>query len=123
MDRPFNTTAKLPRPSLATACRCPQHARRLFTGSLLGAGLVAALPAAATIPECKRSKFASAVSADTVESQAGLQYRQLLQKAGSDRALAPPDHPQLQRLKYIGARMVPFTSECNSRAAQWQWEF
>ena len=122
MDRPFNTTAKLPRPSLATACRCPQHARRLFTGSLLGAGLVAALPAAATIPECKRSKFASAVSADTVESQAGLQYRQLLQKAGSDRALAPPDHPQLQRLKYIGARMVPFTSECNSRAAQWQWE-
>jgi predicted Zn-dependent protease len=58
-----------------------------------------------------------------MEQQAGLQYRQMLQKASGERALAPADHPQLQRLKYIGARIVPFTSECNSRAAQWQWEF
>ena len=123
MDRSFNTDAHVPRPALARACGCPLHARRLFTGGLLGAGLAAALPAAAvTIPECKRSTFTKAVSADTVEQQAGLQYRQMLQKAGSERALAPADHPQLQRLKYIGARMVPFTRDCNDRAAHWQWE-
>ena len=123
MDRIFNTDAHVPRPALASACGCPLHARRLFTGGLLGAGLAAALPAAAvTIPECKRSTFTKAVSADTVEQQAGLQYRQMLQKAGSERALAPADHPQLQRLKYIGARMVPFTRDCNDRAARWQWE-
>ena len=123
MDRPFNTDAHIPRPALASACSCPLHARRLFTGGLLGAGLAAALPAtAATIPECKRSTFTKAVSAEQVEQQAGLQYRQMLQKASGDRALAPADNPQLQRLKYIGARMVPFTSDCNDRAAKWQWE-
>jgi Zn-dependent protease with chaperone function len=75
-----------------------------------------------TIPECKRSTFTKAVSAQQVEQQAGLQYRQMLQKASGDRALAPADHPQLQRLKYIGARIVPFTHDCNDRAANWQWE-
>jgi Zn-dependent protease with chaperone function len=122
MDRHFNTDAHVPRPALASACACPLHARRLFTGGLLGAGLAAALPAAAQIPECKRSGFTKAVSADQVEQQAGLQYRQMLQKATGDRALAPADHPQLQRLKYIGARMVPFTRDCNERAAKWNWE-
>jgi predicted Zn-dependent protease len=114
----------LPDPS-ATArlgCGCSLHGRRLFTGALLGAGLAAAWPAVASIPECKRSGFTKAVSADTVEQQAGLQYRQMLQKAGAERAVAPSDHPQLQRLRYISARMVPFTSECNPRAAQWKWE-
>ena len=124
MDRPFNTDAHVPRPALAAACRCALHGRRLFTGGLLGAGLAAALPASAvTIPECKRSTFTKAVSAQQVEQQAGLQYRQMLQKASGDRALAPADHPQLQRLKYIGARIVPFTHDCNDRAANWQWEF
>ncbi|MFT3818552.1 MAG: M48 family metallopeptidase [Rubrivivax sp.] len=104
-------------------CPCSLHRRRLFTGGLLGAGLVAAWPAAAaTLPECKRSSFTKAVPADTVEGQAGQQYRRMLQQAGSERALAPADHPQLQRLKYIAARIVPFTGDCNPRAAQWHWE-
>ncbi len=105
-----------------TGCTCANHRRRLFTGALLGAGLGAALPAAATIPECKRSSFTKAVSAEQVEAGASQQYRQMLQKAGTDRALAPTDHPQLQRLRYIAERIIPFTPECNERARQWRWE-
>jgi predicted Zn-dependent protease len=123
MQTPFNTDAHLPRPPLAAACGCALHGRRLFTGGLLGAALGAALPASAvTIPECKRSNFTKAVPAETVEQQAGVQYRQMLQKASAERALAPMDHPQLQRLRYIGERMVPFTRDCNDRAANWKWE-
>lgn len=103
-------------------CGCALHARRLFTGGLLGAGLAAAWPAAASIPECRRSKFTKAVSADTVERSAGQQYRQMLQKAGSEKALAAAEQPQLQRLRYIAQRIIPYTRECNERAAQWQWE-
>ncbi|MFO1326259.1 MAG: M48 family metallopeptidase [Rubrivivax sp.] len=106
----------------ALRCGCARHGRRLFTGALAAAGLGAALPAAAAIPECKRSTFTKAVSAETVEQQSALQYRQMLSKASTDRALAPADHPQLQRLKYIGNRMVPYTRDCNERAASWQWE-
>ena len=123
MQTAFNTDAHLPRPTLAPACGCALHGRRLFTGGLIGAALGAALPAsAATIPECKRSTFTKAVSADQMEQQAGAQYRQMLQKASAERALAPMDHPQLQRLRYIGERMVPFTRDCNDRAANWKWE-
>lgn len=106
----------------ALRCGCALHGRRLFTGALLGAGLGAALPAAAALPECKRSGFTKAVSAETVEQQSALQYRQMLAKAGNERALAPAEHPQLQRLKYIGARMVPFTRDCNPRSSGWTWE-
>ena len=106
----------------AGACACGLHSRRLFTGALMGAGLAIALPAAASIPECKRSTFTKAVSADQVEQSAGQQYRQMLQKANSERALVPTDQPQLQRLKYIAQRIIPFTPACNPRAAQWNWE-
>ncbi len=106
----------------ASACGCSRHSRRLFSGALLAAGLGAALPAAAQIPECKRSGFTKAVSADQVEQAAGQQYRQMLQKASSDRALAPGEHPQLQRLRFIAERIIPFAPECNERARSWRWE-
>lgn len=124
MDCTFRTDATVDTPALVSACRCPLHARRLFTGGVVGAALLAGAGplAAQTIPECKRSTFTKAVSAETVEQQAMLQYRQMLQKASGERALAPAEHPQLQRLRYIGARMVPYTRECNPRAAGWQWE-
>jgi predicted Zn-dependent protease len=103
-------------------CGCQRWSRRLFTGGLLGAGLAAAMPAAATIPECKRSGFTKAVSAEQIEQSAGSQYQQMLQKASSERALASTDQPQLQRLVAISKRIIPFTPECNPRAAQWKWE-
>ena len=103
-------------------CRCALHTRRLFTGGMVGAALVGALPAQAAIPECKRSGFTKAISADTVEGSATQQYKQMLQKASGQRALASADNQQVQRLRAIAERIIPFAPECNERAGKWQWE-
>ncbi len=100
-------------------CWCALHTRRRLGGLLLAG---AAAPAFAAIPECKRSGFTKAVSADQVENAAGQQYQQLLQQASSKRALASSNEPQLQRLRYIAERIIPFTPECNERARQWKWD-
>ena len=102
-------------------CWCGFHARRRFSALLLAAG-AAPGAALAQIPECKRSGFTKAISADQVEGAAFQQYRQMLQQASSQRALAPATHPQLERLRYMAQRMMPFTAECNERARQWRWE-
>jgi predicted Zn-dependent protease len=103
----------------STACGCWRAERRLFTGLLL-AGATA--PALAAIPECKRSMAAKAIPASTVEGSARQQYAQMLVEARSQQAVAADNSVQLQRLRYIAARMVPFTTACNDRAAQWKWE-
>jgi predicted Zn-dependent protease len=85
----------------------------------------AALPGAAlaqTIPECKRSTFTKMVSAQQVEQAATQQYRQMLQQAANQKALGPKDHPQVVRLRAISQRIIPYTSECNPDAKNWQWE-
>jgi predicted Zn-dependent protease len=43
-------------------------------------------------------------------------------QASEKRALAPDNHPQLQRLRYIAGRIIPFTPPWNPRAKQWKWE-
>lgn len=100
-------------------CACWNPGRRLFTGLLLAG---AAAPAAAVIPECKRSIATKAIPASAVEGSARDQYAQMLSNARGQRALAPENHPQLQRLRYIAARIVPHTPACNERASQWKWE-
>ena len=126
MSTPFVTDAHVPAPDGAGGCRCALHSRRLFTGLLAGAGLAAVLPAQAqegpALPECKRSGFTKAVSAEQVEDGARQQYRQMLQQAQGQQALAPMDHPQLQRLRFIAERIIPFTPACNPRARDWKWE-
>jgi predicted Zn-dependent protease len=125
----FRTDAALALPALAhaTGCRCALHARRRLGGALLGSGALAALgmpgtAAAQADAECQRSSFAKAVPADQIEQAAGQQYRQMLQEASGQRALAPVDHPQMQRLRYIAQRMIPLTAGCNPRAQQWKWD-
>jgi Zn-dependent protease with chaperone function len=106
----------------------PHGGRRLFTHALLAAGVGAAVPAAAQNSsgsppsECRRSRATRFVSADQIEQGAAQQYAQMMQKAQSERALAPAEHPQLQRLRYIENRIRPHTFTCNERARQWQWE-
>jgi predicted Zn-dependent protease len=96
--------------------------RRLFT-SLLAAGAASAAGLVeAADPECKRSSAANFVPAEQVESSARQQYLQLMREAQSKSALAPADDPQLQRLRYIAARIIPFAPACNERARQWRWE-
>ena len=70
----------------------------------------------------ERSRVANLVSAEKIEGTAAQQYAQLLREAASKRALAPPEHPQLQRLHRIAERLIPYATRFNPRAAQWKWE-
>ena len=105
-------------PRYTAACGCLQ--RRAFTALLLGGAAAPAL--AAPVPECKRSSATKLIPASQVEGAAQQQYAQMLQEARGQSALAPADHPQVQRLRYIAARIVPQAPACNERAAQWKWE-
>ena len=50
------------------------------------------------------------------------QYAKLLAEAKAQGALAPPGHPQLQRLHAIAKRLIPHAAQWNDRAKQWRWE-
>ena len=114
--------------SHAMRCGCTLHARRLFTGGLLAAGASLSLPAFARdgVQVDKESTFTKLVPAEQVENAAQQQYRQMLQQAAQQRALAPDNHPQVVRLRAIAQRLVPFTNSANlnstPRAAKWNWE-
>jgi predicted Zn-dependent protease len=104
------------------SCSAWRPTRRLFTGLLAAGAGAAVAPAWANLPECKRSGFTKAVPAGQVEDSATQQYRQMLQQYSGKRALAPMDHPQLKRLRYMAERMIPFAPQCNERARDWKWE-
>ena len=108
-------------PPARPRCGCPLHGRRRFGAALLAFALPGGVMAQ-TIPECKRSVFTKAVSAQQMEQAAGQQYRQMLQQASSQRGLGPKDHPQVVRLRAIAQRIIPYTEECNPAARSWQWE-
>jgi len=57
-----------------------------------------------------------------LEQQANQQYQQLLDQARAKGALAPDGNADLQRLRRIQQRILPFTYAVNPRAQQWQWE-
>jgi Zn-dependent protease with chaperone function len=96
--------------------------RRLFTGALLGGALLPAMAQGVREEVGSESAFSRLVPAEDVEAAATQQYRQLLSEAASKRALAPAEHPQVQRLRYIAQRIIPFTDGWNPRARQWKWE-
>jgi predicted Zn-dependent protease len=118
------------RPFLLASCGCcalrsPQ--RRLFGGALLAgaaAGLGGAVPAWARegVDVGPPSSLSKLISAEQVEQAAVQQYRQIQQGAAQKDALAPPDHPQVIRLRAIAQRLIPFTYEWNERARNWKWE-
>jgi predicted Zn-dependent protease len=124
----FRTDARIDAPHGAT-CRCALHARRSFTALLAG---TAALPALAqpqsTADEGvrkdvgKESRFTKLVPAEQVEAAAAKQYAQMLQQAQQQRALAPDNHPQIERLRYVAQRLIPAANPWNVRAKQWRWE-
>jgi predicted Zn-dependent protease len=109
---------------------CTAHGRRLFTG-FLGAAMATALTPAIGQEQSaegvrqevgKSSVFSKLVSAEQIEESASLQYQKMLQEASKKNALAPNNHPQMVRLRYIMDRMIPYTSNWNDRASQWKWE-
>jgi Zn-dependent protease with chaperone function len=91
-------------------------------GFVLAAGAVAAVPALAQVDVGNASGLRKLVPAEQLESSATQQYSQMMAQARSKGALAPEGHPQLVRLRAIGARLIPFAPKWNSRAAQWKWE-
>jgi predicted Zn-dependent protease len=124
MKTPFNTDADIrfvPPGWHARGCGCALHSRRLFTAGLLAG---ATLPAWARegVEVQRNSRFTKLVPAETVEQAAVQQYAQLQREATQKGALAPADHPQVQRLRAIAQRIVPHSYEWNERARSWKWE-
>ena len=105
--------------SAPVAPSSPWSARRAF---LLAAGSAAVAPALAQVDVGSASTLRKLVPAETLERSAAQQYQQMLDQARAKRALAPPEHPQLQRLHAIAKRLIPFAMPWNDRSRQWRWE-
>ena len=89
---------------------------------MLAAAAGSALPAAAQVDVGRASAFAKLVPAEEIEVSAAKQYQQMLRQAASQGALAPPEHPQLLRLRRIASDLIPFAAPWNPRSRQWTWE-
>jgi len=96
--------------------------KSLVLAVLLGVSGCASAWAREGVEVGERSVFVGAVSAESVEQQALLQYRQTLKAAADQHALGPSDNAQVRRLRAIAQKIIPFTGEWNARARQWQWE-
>jgi predicted Zn-dependent protease len=57
-----------------------------------------------------------------VEQQSKQQYVQLMQQAQQKGALVPGSDPQVQRLRAIAKRIIPYTTRWNPDAAKWEWQ-
>ena len=130
----MNCDTSLPPP---TGCAlCALRTRRQFTALIAGTGAVLlAGPALAQQPQAqsqdsggvqgdvgRTSRFAKLVPAEKIEAAAAQEYSQMMRAAAARQGLAPPAHPQVQRLRTIAQRLVPFAPPWNSRAPRWAWE-
>ena len=122
MNRDFNPSAELA--IHAPGCSCHAHTRRLFTGALLGAGGLMALPARARdgVEVGNDSQVSKLVPAQQIEEAASQQYNAMKQQAAEKRALAPATHAQVIRLRAIAQRIIPYSYDWNPRARDWKWE-
>lgn len=84
--------------------------------------MLASAPAWAQVDVGESSTLRKLVPAQTLEDAATQQYAQLLAQARAQRALAPPNDPQLVRLHTIARRLIPFAARWNPRAENWRWE-
>jgi Zn-dependent protease with chaperone function len=114
---------------LSGGCACAAGGglgRRSFVALLGGAALAAGgLPEAGAregVEVAPPSQLSKLVSAQQVEQAAAKQYSEMLGQASQKRALAPPNHPQVERLRFISQRLIPYTYEWNPHARDWNWE-
>ena len=124
----------------ASRLGCGVHGRRLFTGAAAASALglwqgaawaQSTTPAAPPAPQPdeglrkevgKTSVFVNAVPPEQLEQAAAQQFRQMARDAQQKNQLAPPDHPQLLRLRAIGQRIIPYAPAWNPRARDWKWD-
>ncbi|OAD84629.1 peptidase M48 [Comamonas thiooxydans] len=106
--------------ALISSLRLPAT-RNCLLPALVCAALMHA-PAHAQVEVGKASVMRQLVPAETLENSATLQYQELLQKAKAQGALADAGNPQLQRLRSIAQRLIPYAAQWNPRASQWRWE-
>lgn len=95
------------------------NARR---GFLLAAGAAVAGPALAQVDVGSASGMRKLVPAETLEEAATQQYSQMMEQAKAKQALAADSNAQVQKLRAISRRLIPYTAQWNSRAASWRWE-
>lgn len=97
--------------------------RRIFLAWLLLVAPVS-VPSAAQdgVDVGKPSALSNLVPAEQLERKSAQEYGSLKRQASEQRALAPEGHPQLQRLRAIAARLIPYSKRFNPRAEQWRWE-
>ena len=100
--------------------------RRYATRNSLLVALACALlmhaPAQAQVDVGKASVMRQLVPAETLENSATQQYQELLQQAKAKGALVDGNNAQLQRIRAIAQRLIPYAAQWNPRASQWKWE-
>jgi Zn-dependent protease with chaperone function len=98
----------------------PWQPRRAFLLAAAGAALSG--PSLAQVNVGNASVARNLVPADRIEAAGVQQYGQLLEQARAKGALAGDNNPQLQRLRTIAQRLIPFATPWNTRARDWKWE-
>ncbi|WP_454902225.1 M48 family metallopeptidase [Variovorax gossypii] len=106
--------------SVLPSAASPWNPRRAFLLAAAGAALGG--PALAQVDVGNASVARNLVPADKIEAAGVQQYGQLLEQARAKGALAGDNNPQLQRLRAIANRLIPFATPWNSRARSWKWE-
>jgi Zn-dependent protease with chaperone function len=91
-------------------------------GFLALAGAAAATPTLAQVDVGGASRVKGLVPAEELEAASTQQYAKMMAEARSKGALAPENHPQLQRIRSISSRLIPHSAQWNDRARQWRWE-
>ncbi|SFQ19056.1 M48 family metallopeptidase [Variovorax sp. 770b2] len=108
------------RPISATSPASPWQLRRAFL--LIAAGVAFSRPALSQVNVGNASVARNLVPADKIEAAGVQQYGQLLAQARAKNALAGDNNAQLQRLRAIAQRLIPFATPWNTRAREWKWE-
>lgn len=68
------------------------------------------------------SRWRNVVPEEQLNEAAAQQYTQMMSQAQQKGVLLPPSHPEVQRLRNIARRIIPYTPRWNELATQWQWQ-
>jgi len=91
-------------------------------GFLALAGAAAATPALAQVDVGPPSRMKGLVPAEQIEAASTQQYSQMMAEARQKGVLGPDNHPIVQRVRAIAARLIPYSTKWNDRAKNWRWE-